>query len=547
MKRYGFSYPSLYFFAVVAGVLFLAQPLAAQVDRSELENLGAVEFINYVGPHSRIETRAQIRSIGYSLGQTVKAGNARSGASGRYFVIHSKSDPDGLKLDADIFGLGVDVGVDHVRNLRFILQGYLEAAYDYTERDASLLAEYITVYNAVYRGDMDFFSSRYKSAVTANLSGEKAGLSLRYDEWPGQTLIVIPLGTGLGGPLSSIDTSSISDSRVTESLRQEPDKSLDQRKDMVDLKEREADEASQQAAIKREAIRQEEQKITQERQQTQQQQQQARQQEQQARQEQQQAARERQQPGADQQTQQAAAQREQAADQRAQQAQRQQQQAQQRQQELNKQQQAADEQKKEAEKQEAFAEQKNTEAQQERSQIAEDQQSVIAQESASQQTAGSGVLGVSILSQNSSMGRMVRLDSNTGTIITQSPLNTLNVRTITMVSGRIFAIAGENRGNGAIRLVEINNNTLEMLKQGDNDITPESLLWMNGQDLYAVTDVDGKRCLARFNTDLVLQARSSAAVHQFASVFLSDGFIATQRDDGSALLLNPADLSEMKR
>ena len=569
MKKPVIPHLFLHIFAFILMVLFVAPTVWAQVNQSELGNLGPVEFINYMGPYSRIETRAQIRAIGYSLGQAVKAGNNRPGSLGRYFVIHSISPQDGFKLDADIFGLGVDVGVDHIRNLRLIIQGYLEAAYDYTEKDAALLAEYITIYNAVYRGDMDYFGSRYKKPVMDNLTKEKAGLSLRYDEWPGQALIIIPLGTGSGGPLSSIDTSSISDSRVTEQLRQEPDMSLDQRKDMVDLKEREADQANQQAAVQREAIQQEEQRIAQERQQAQQQQQQAQQQQQQAQQQQQQAqqqqqqaqqetqqiAQERQQPGADQQ---ALDQRQQAADEKAQQAQQQQQQAeqqqqqaqqqqqqaQQKQQELDQQQQANDEQKQGAASQETFADQKSSEAQQERQQIAQDQQSVISQEPPPQQA--TGVLGVSILTPASSLGRVVRLDTNTGKETQRSPLTTVNVRTITQVDNRLLAIAGESRGNGAIRLVEINSGTLEMLKQGDDDIAPQSLLWANGQDLYAVTTTGGNLYLARFNTALVLQARSSITVHPFASVLFADSFIATQRADGSAVLLNAKDLTEKR-
>ena len=527
MKKSGNSHKLLYIFIVAAGVFALSSPLYAQVAQSEMENLGPVEFVNYEGPYSIIETRAQIRSIGYSLGLIVKTGNARAGTSGRYFVIHSVSDADGFKLDADIFGLGVDVGVDHIRNLRLIIQGYLEAAYDYTERDAALLAEYITIYNAVYRGDMDYFGSKYKKPVMDNLTKEKAGLSLRYDEWPGQTLMLIPLGTGQGGPLSSVDTSSISDARVTEQLRQEPDMSLDQRKDMVDLKEREADQANQQAAIQREAIQQEEQRIAQERQQAQQQQQQARQ-------DQQQAAQERQQPGADQE----------AIDQRQKEAEQRQEEARQKQEELDKQQQAADEQKKEAEQQDAFAEQKATEAQQDRQQIAEDQQSLIGKEPPPAQA--EGILGVSILTPASSLGRLVLLDSSTGDETKRSPLNTLNVRTVVQVGGRIFAVAGENRGSGAVRLVEMNAATLEMQKQGDDDIAPQSLLWANGQDLYAILNSGGNLYLARFNTDLVLQSKSSMTVHPFASALFIDNYVITQRADGSAALLNAKDLSEKR-
>ena len=521
----GILHRLLYIFAISMGILFLAPTLAAQVDQVELGELGPVEFINYEGPYSRIETRAQIRAIGYAMGQAVKAGNTSAGQQGRYFVINSKSDPDGLKLDADIFGLGVDVAVDHIRNLRFIIQGYLEAAYDYTERDAALLAEYITIYNAVYRGDINYFNSRYKADVMRHLTPERAGIALRFDEWPGQTLMLIPLGTGLGGPLSAVDTSTISDARVTESLRQEPDASIDQRREMVDLREREAEEASQRAATQREAIRQEEERIAREREE-------AARSEQQARQEQQRIAQERQQPGADQE----------ALDARQREAEEAAAQARQQQEELDSQQREVAAQSQDADRQEAFAEQRAAEAQQERQQIAQDQQAIIQQQPVAAQA--SGVLGASITMPGTSLGRLVRLDSETGRETRVSPLNAVNIRTVNQIGNRIFAVAGEARGSGAIRLVEINASTLEMQKQGDDNIAPNSLLWVNGQDIYAITADGSSLYIARFNTDLVLQARSAITVHPFASLLFNDSFLITQRQDGSAALLNPRDLTE---
>ncbi|MDR3019617.1 MAG: hypothetical protein LBU66_01790, partial [Treponema sp.] len=151
-----------------------AAPSFAQVDRDELQDLPPVVFINYEGPHARIDTREQIRQLGVVLGRQISARNSEiaprlaampveqrreysyrfeTGALSRYFIIHVMSAQDGNKIDADIFGVGVDAGVDHVRNLRTIIQGYLQNAYDYSERDAAVLAEYITIYNAVYRGN----------------------------------------------------------------------------------------------------------------------------------------------------------------------------------------------------------------------------------------------------------------------------------------------------------------------------------------------------------------------------------------------------------
>jgi len=544
---------------ILFGFLFLVlfiSPAYSQVYQPELENLGVVEFYNYEGPHTRIDTRAQIRGIGYDLGVMIKAGRTNAGGAGRYFVIHSVSAADGQKLDADIFGLGVDVGVDHIRNLRWIIQGYLEAAYGYSESDAWLLAEYITIYNAVHRGDMRYFESRYKRDVISNLTQEKAGLSIRYDEWPGRTLMLIPLGMLSAGPLSSINTTPLTDTQVTETLRQQPDMGLDSRMDMVDLKERQAEEAAQQAQIQREAIREEEARIAAERQRAQEQQRQLQEQQRQAQEQQRQAQleqerieRERQQADADQraldQRQRQAEEQARRAEEQQRQAEEQQRQTEERQRALEEEQRRAEEQRREAEQIEQYSEEKADEAQQDRRDIAEDQQSLIDQDDW-RPAPSEGILGAMIIMQNSSLGSIIKIDPETGKETRRSVLNTINARTVTVIDGRLIAIAGEARGDGAIRLVEISPDTLSMIKQGDDDISPQSLIWTNGYDLFAITSSGGNNYLARFNSDLTRMARSSVTVHPFASAAITGDYIITQRADGTAVLLNLWDLTEKR-
>jgi hypothetical protein len=498
--------------------------LYAQVDRTELEqNQAPITFINYEGPHARIETRGQIRNIGYGPGLAVKSGTARPGSLNRYFVIHSVSPAEGTKLDADIFGLGVDSGVDHIRNLRLIIQGYLEGAYGYSERDAALLAEYITIYNAVYRGNWDYFSGRYKNPVVQNLTREKAGISIRFDEWPGQTLMLIPLGPG---GLSPVDTSSLADERVVEEMRKEEDRGIDQRKDMVDLKEREAEAAEQKAEVQREAIREEEQRIARERADV--------------NTERNNIDRDRQQTREDAARGEDTRQREQELDKREAEAD-------QKSQEIDRREDNLAERREEARQTEEFAEQKNAEAQQEREEIARDQQEIIARED-SQITAPSGLLGAAIENPDTSLGRLLRLNPSTGVELKRSPLDTVNIRTLIFLGEKILAIAGENRGNGAIRLIEVNNNTLEMAKQGDDDIHPGSLLWASGDNLYAITaPSDGKLYLGRFDAGLTRQAQSRITVHPNASVSFQENMVLTQRSDGSAAILNPGDLTEVAK
>ena len=488
-----------------------AQAVFAQVDQGELQkNLAPVTFINYEGPHSRVETREQIRSIGVGLGRTVKAGATQTGALNRYFVIHCVSQSADQKLDADILGLGVDAGVDHIRNLRTIVQGYLQEAYGYTAKDAALIAEYVTVYNAVYRGDWDYFVSRYRDLVIRNLTREKTGLSIRFDEWPGRTLMVIPLG--IGG-LSSVDTSAISDDRVIEEMRKDDNKGVEQRKDMVNLKEREAAEAEQKAQVKKEAIKEEEKKIADDKKQIEKEREQAKKDE---------------------------AEGKATADE-----------TKEKEDELDKRQEDADQREKdlekereEAKKQDELAEKKAAEAQQERQGVAQDQQTVIDDEARQAR----GVIGAKIEKSGTSLGRLVRLDPVNSEVLKTSPLDTVNIRTLTFQSGKILAIAGENKGNGAVRLIEVNNANLEMAKQGNDDLHPNSLLWVNDNDLYALTNTlsDGKIYLGRFDANLNIKAKSKIEVHPNASVSIQKGNLLTQRSDGSAVILHPADLTELK-
>ena len=510
MNTLSVRFPIFRFFTVLLLFVIAAPAVFTQVDQKELEkNLAPVNFINYEGPHSRIETREQIRNIGVELGRVIKAGGERAGASGRYFVIHCETAAEGTKIDADVFGLGVDTGVDHIRNLRTIIQGYLQEAYGYSAKDASLLAEYVTIYNAVYRGDWDYFTSRYKSKVIQNLSRERAGISIRFDEWPGRTLMLIPLG--IGG-LSSVDTTTISDDRVVEEMRKEDDKSVEQRRDMVDLKEREAEKAEQKAKVEKEAIKQEEKKIAQEKAKVEE--------------EKKNIAEERKQAEGN-------AKKQEELDKREEDASKKEQQLAEREKEVEKK-------KEEAQKQEEFAEKKSSEAQSDRQSIAEDQQAAIDDEARQAR----GVIGAQLANNENYLGRLIKLDPQNREELKRSPLETVNIRTLAFTGGKIIAIAGENKGNGAIRLIEINNGDLTMAKQGEDDIYPSSLLWVNESDLYALTNDNGKIQLGRFDANLNLKAKSTIEVHPNASVSVQKGSLLTQRKDGTPAILDPAALTE---
>ena len=183
--------------AVVA--LFAVCPAWSQtVDEGELKSVGEqdIVFESYTGPHSVFDTAEEIVGIGRALALGIRGGAARADFFGLYSVIRAVDPAETSKLDADIIVLEPRAGVDHIRNLRRIIAGYVETAFGYSRADAELLAVFTTYYNAVYRGRTAELAERYSAAVMANLTAENAGLALSYRDWPGKTRLLVPLSRG---------------------------------------------------------------------------------------------------------------------------------------------------------------------------------------------------------------------------------------------------------------------------------------------------------------------------------------------------------------
>ena len=222
-------------------IMIVFSGFAIEVDRPEIDTIKdrSLEFINYTGTHDRVDSVQTTRGIGSALGSAAKTG--RSGDLNRYAVIHCVDPSVKEGLDADIFIIGRNAGVDHIDNVRLMIAGYLSAAYGYSQKDAATIAHFVTIYNAVYRNQMSFFNRKYKAVVTNNLTEGKAGIALRYSEWAGNTQIIIPLSDPkYAGTVSTVDTKTISDKKVIDKMREESDKDIGARKDMVDLKEKES-------------------------------------------------------------------------------------------------------------------------------------------------------------------------------------------------------------------------------------------------------------------------------------------------------------------
>ncbi len=227
---------------LAAALLIWACALAPAlgVDVTELQSAGRIEFVNYTGPVNIFQSDLNIRGIGRDLGRQAAGGAAEPRAGLRYSALHVVGTEEPEKFSADIVSIDREARVDHIANVRRIVSAYLEALYRYPRRDADLLALFVSYYNAVHRRDFDYFSGKYKTIVLAHLDAQKVGISTRWDEWPGQTQMVIPLNEkDLRDVLSALSTSELTSKEVVEELKAREDRGVTERTQIVELKQKE--------------------------------------------------------------------------------------------------------------------------------------------------------------------------------------------------------------------------------------------------------------------------------------------------------------------
>lgn len=485
-------------YTVLIILLVSFQMTAQDVVREELfkVNKDSVEFLNYEGPHSKFETAAEIRGIGNVVGLSLSKGSIDAEYFNKYRVLHIIDKDSGRLLNADIFSIEKDAVVDHIKNIRRILSGYLESFYGFPGEDANIIAEFITYYNAYYRKNMEYFKSIYAGAVINSLVPEKAGISTRYMEWPGNTQMLIPLSSDSGG---SVNLDTVSNKDVIEDLRTKEDKGIEPRKGMVEVKEKEITAEQKRIEAEKETLEEEKKALSEEK-----------------------AAAVNNGTQSDQKSLESIALKEETL-----------------------------KQKEDAIRAREEANNKRQEAvQQEREQIAEDEKQIIEKKAAAGDNnavtaeADSFVPFLFISDDDPDlMGRFVLINSKTGVINKESSLNTVRGRKFFLLNNSLLFISGIDRPPKAVRLILMNKATLEIEVEGKHDIYAESSLLIKDSSVYAVTRKNGKWYVARFNTNLKLQEMSDIEVMPFTPFLIEKGKLYIETKQGK---IKPLDAVTLK-
>lgn len=258
-----------FFFAIILLLCTLSPLTALEVDIDEISKSGRVNFTNYEGTGRKYESVSQIKSIGYQLSYKKKQGSESD-----VFRYHMKyhilrvaaEEPE--KYSSDIFFIDKDANVDHIKNVRRILSAYLEGSYGYTVKEADAIALYLTYYNAVYRGNTEYFASNYSGNILKYITNQNAGISTRYNEWPGRTAIIIPLTKeSKKGKLEKIDPFTISDEKTTREVKKDKE-SGDDRKEIIELKKKDIEKSKTNLEEEKKKIEEKKKTVTEEKKKT---------------------------------------------------------------------------------------------------------------------------------------------------------------------------------------------------------------------------------------------------------------------------------------
>ena len=313
-------------------------------------------------------------------------------------------------------------------------------------------------------------------------------------------------------------------------MKEDDDRNVESRKEMVDIKEREADNASEKEKESQKQAVAEQKKLDEEKKKTAE-----------AKKEAEEAKKEadQKQKVAEENPQDKQAQKE--AEEAKQEAEEKQQAAEEQEKKQEEQQAKTDEAKQEAKQQQALADKKETEAQNERKEIAKDQQEVQKQEAA--QAKMTTEFGIILSDEANMLSRLIKFNVADGEVIKNSPVSVIRNRTAYKGSDGFIAIAGENEKNAAVKLVVISVDTLEIAAESDAYIAADSVLVQDGSDYYCVIDEKGSFYAAKFAEDLSMKLKSEIQVKSGTPITITDGGIVVTDTNGKLKLLDKKGLS----
>jgi hypothetical protein len=143
------------------------------------------------------------------------------------------------------------------------------------------------------------------------------------------------------------------------------------------------------------------------------------------------------------------------------------------------------------------------------------------------------------------LSTLIKVNSQNGQIIKTSPVTYIRNRTMFQAGENFIAIAGENKGNGAVKLVLLSPDTMEISAESNEIVHENSVLIQDGTDYYCVIQ-DGKNwVLAKYDQELTLNLKSPVPLMSSTPVSITEAGILVTGAKGYVKLLDKSDLTEI--
>lgn len=252
-------------FAGITGPIFSQEkPSIAE----EALTAPAVRFENRTNRRATPAVRQYERNLGIRIAENALNDRTDPVADIQIFRVF---DPNKERYGADVIALGPETNFGHILAIQRVIAGYLERAFEYKPEQADTISLFIIYYNAGIRSRPELIEKSFSDAVIAKLDAKMAGIDRSYKNWPGKTMILIPLRKNVVRPdKADIDREEIKKEtednkdikkdekdaldRVEAERTKEDQAKLDQKESELDIKKEQIDQQKKELEKKEQEI-----------------------------------------------------------------------------------------------------------------------------------------------------------------------------------------------------------------------------------------------------------------------------------------------------
>lgn len=160
---------------------------------------------------------------------------------------------------------------------------------------------------------------------------------------------------------------------------------------------------------------------------------------------------------------------------------------------------------------------------------------------------GNVIYGLKSIDEVGVMSEIVKMDAETGSVLKESPVSVIRSRTVYEDGDFFVAIAGTNFGNGAIKLVLIDKENLEIVKESNEVLSETSVLVEFGGFYYCVIRENNTFLISKYNENLESMKKSAVAVKAATPITITSKGVLATAGDGKPVLLNLNDLAVISK